>query len=182
MTTISSFPCIADQRARILILGSMPGERSLQAEQYYAHPRNAFWPIVEALLQLPADSSYQQRIEALRQHGIALWDVLANCRRQGSLDSAIEPNSIAYNNLTGLLQDCHRIERIFFNGGTAETLFRRGLRNGDIILPRPIRLQRLPSTSPANARLTPADKLAHWRQLLNYRAKPLPDTGQPTKE
>lgn len=160
------FPPLARVDAHSLILGSMPGQASLQQQRYYAHPRNAFWPIMRSLLKLPADADYQQAGEALLEHGFALWDVLASCRRPGSLDAAIQPESIKVNDFEAFLSSHSGVERLFFNGAAAQALYRRH------VLPRlPSCLQsipqlRLPSTSPAHAALTWQDKLEHWRQAL----------------
>ena len=127
MTTSSpllrAFDPIADEHAHTLILGSMPGEASLQAGQYYAHSRNLFWPIVAEVMGFSADLPYPERCAALLAHGCALWDVLAACRRRGSLDTAItdaRPNDIA-----GLLRRCPGIAAIGCNGTAAFTLLRR---------------------------------------------------------
>ena len=97
-TAVCSFPPAFRTDARVLILGSMPGEASLAAGRYYAHPRNAFWPIMGALFGAGAELPYDQRLARLNAAGVALWDVIARCRRPGSLDSAIEdsvPNDLA---------------------------------------------------------------------------------------
>src|SRR3989339_1624810 len=93
MSYIYSFPPIADARARVLILGSMPGEASLRAGEYYAHPRNHFWRMMGALTDLDPASPYAQRVEALKARRIALWDVLHGCMRTGSLDANIDKAS-----------------------------------------------------------------------------------------
>ena len=90
MSLLYSFAPIADENARILILGSMPGQASLDAGQYYAHKRNLFWPIMAELLQFDVSASYEEKTAALRAAGIALWDVLQSCKREGSLDANIE--------------------------------------------------------------------------------------------
>ena len=119
------FPPIASPDARILILGSMPGQASLAAGQYYAHPRNAFWPIMGALFGAGPELPYAQRLERLASAGIALRDVIGRCERAGSLDSAIAPASIEANDFAGLFAACPGIDHVFFNGTAAATLFRR---------------------------------------------------------
>lgn len=158
-----SFAPVLRADARVLVLGSMPGVASLAAQQYYAHPRNAFWPILAAYCGVAADADYATRIVALQDAGIALWDVLAECRRPGSLDSAIELRS-ARANAIGELLDAHpRILRVCFNGSAAAHLYRR-LR---IPTPAPVELIRLPSTSPAHAGMPLASKMHVWHQALH---------------
>ena len=156
-----SFAPIATRDARILILGSMPGQASLAAGQYYAHPRNAFWPIMATLLGFDAALDYPARTRALAAAGVAVWDVLHSCRRPGSLDSSIEAESLVVNDLAGFLADHRAIEHIYFNGSAAEKLFRKHL-GADPSIAK-LRLTRLPSTSPAHAALNFAQKLAAWR-------------------
>jgi double-stranded uracil-DNA glycosylase len=163
---IFSFPPIADPRARTLILGSMPGERSLAAGQYYAHERNAFWRIMGALIGAGPELPYARRVALLKAHGLALWDVLAACRRRGSLDSNIELTSVRVNAFPEFLARHRHIERVFFNGGTAERLFKTRVVP---LLPdqaTKLRMQRLPSTSPAHAAMRSDDKITRWRALL----------------
>jgi double-stranded uracil-DNA glycosylase len=143
----------------------MPGTASLQARQYYAHPRNAFWPIMESLLGVERTAPYAARAAALANAGIALWDVLKVCRRSGSLDSAIEPESIVANNFRRFLQRHPGIERIYFNGNTARRLYDRhvlaALSQSQQLIPR----FTLPSTSPANASFTLQEKIRAWRVI-----------------
>ncbi|MBN8442508.1 MAG: DNA-deoxyinosine glycosylase [Thauera sp.] len=160
---ICSFPPVFRADARVLILGSMPGEASLAAAQYYAHPRNAFWPIMGALFGAGAELPYAQRLARLNAAGVALWDVIARCRRPGSLDSAIARDSVEPNDFAALFAACPRISHVFFNGTTAETAFRRHVR-----LPadfRSLSFARLPSTSPAHAARDLAAKLAAWQAV-----------------
>ncbi len=163
----SAFPPILGGDPRLLILGSMPSEASLAAGRYYGHPRNAFWPIMEALLGLPAGSDYARRTEALSAQGIALWDVIAACARPGSLDADILSDSIRCNDFGMLFDEQPGIRCIAFNGGTAEREFRRRV----LPLLRPehssIERLRLPSTSPAHAGMGFEAKLAAWRQILD---------------
>ncbi|MPN33536.1 hypothetical protein SDC9_181024 [bioreactor metagenome] len=161
---LSSFAPVYREDARILILGSMPGDASLSADQYYAHPRNAFWPIMGALFGAGPEQPYADRLQRLMACGVALWDVIGNCRREGSLDSAIEPDSIVANDIPALINSCPQLTRICFNGTAAEQAFRRHIRldaNG-----RELNLRRLPSTSPAHAALGLAAKLTAWQQAL----------------
>lgn len=166
---IHGFPPVTGRDAHTLILGSMPGQASLDAGRYYAHPRNAFWPILCDLLGLDPDATYAARTRALARAGLALWDVVASCERAGSLDAAIVPGSIIANDFAGFLARHHRITRVCFNGGTAERLFRRhvlpDLRNFDATLIR------LPSTSPAHAAMTLARKRERWRVALEGSAQ-----------
>lgn len=155
-------PPVADRNARVLILGSMPGVASLRAQQYYAHPRNAFWPIMGEIAGASAALPYPKRLAALRKAGFALWDVLACCFRAGSLDSAMVGEEV--NDIAGFLRAHRRIERICFNGAKAAECFARGVDRA--LLPDGLSLHRLPSTSPAHAGMTGAAKLAAWRAAL----------------
>ena len=164
---IASFPPVADPDARLLILGSIPGRESLRQQQYYAHPRNAFWRIIGEIFGAAPDLDYAGRLELLTASGIALWDVIGNCRRSGSLASDIEPASVAVNDFARFLAAHRLISTVCFNGGTAEATFRRR------IMPtldpglRPLALHRLPSTSPAHAGMPYEEKLARWHAVLS---------------
>jgi hypoxanthine-DNA glycosylase len=161
MLTLRSFPPVVSAGCRVLILGSMPGEASLRAGQYYAHPRNAFWPIMGRLCGAGPDLAYPQRLERLLAAGIGLWDVLQSCVRAGSLDSAIR-DEVA-NDLPALFAAYPRIDRVFFNGAKAEAAF---CRLAGTLLPaeRPA-MVRLPSTSPAHASLGLEAKCRAWRVI-----------------
>lgn len=164
MSLSHGFPPVAAPGARLLILGSMPGQASLRAGQYYAHERNAFWRIMGDLLGAGPDLPYAQRLERLTAAGIALWDVIAACERAGSLDADIVRRSVAPNDF-GVFFAVHRdISRVFFNGAAAETAFRRHVLAG--LAGSSLRLARLPSTSPAHAACSYADKLAAWSAIL----------------
>jgi double-stranded uracil-DNA glycosylase len=163
----TGFPYVARPDARILILGSMPGTASLAADQYYAHARNAFWPIMGRLLGFDADRPYTERLQALQHGGVALWDVVHRCHRPGSLDADIRHDTVEANDFPAFFRSHPHVAAVFFNGRTAETLYRRhALPRLDAQcqkLPR----HALPSTSPAHAARSFADKLAAWRQILD---------------
>ena len=156
--------------ARVLILGSMPGVASLQAQCYYAHPRNAFWPIMAELCGFDAAASYEQRMAALLQRRVALWDVIERCYRPGSLDSRIEPDSVEPNDLAGLIAQMPQLQAIAFNGGTAHKLYLKhwAARVAERCGAQAPELLALPSTSPAHAALRPVQKLERWRALCAY--------------
>ena len=161
---VHSFEPVADENARVLVLGSMPGLKSLQAGQYYAHPQNRFWPFMGQLVGAGPDLPYPERCRRLARAGIALWDVLSCCERPGSLDSAIRDDTAAANDLAGFLSTHPGVRRILFNGAKAESSFTRLVLPG---LGRPdLDYRRLPSTSPANASQRAADKLTAWREAL----------------
>ncbi|MCQ8104960.1 DNA-deoxyinosine glycosylase [Methylomonas sp. SURF-2] len=165
MSDIRSFPPIAGKNARILILGSIPGKASLEAGQYYAHPRNQFWTIMAELLACGPLSDYPGKTQALLDANIALWDVMQSCYRPGSLDAAIDKSSVVANDFKSFLADHPHIRQIFFNGATAEQAFRRLVRP-DLLKPD-LHLQRLPSTSPAHAALNFQQKLECWRVIAS---------------
>lgn len=165
MSRIQGFPPIAGPQARILILGSMPSEASLKAQEYYAHPRNQFWSLMAELLGFDKSASYAERTAALEQSGIAVWDVLKSCVRKGSLDSDIDPKSLAVNDFREFFAEHRAIRKVYFNGTAAEQIFRKR------VLPDlhslQIEFMRLPSSSPANAGYSYARKLALWSRLAD---------------
>lgn len=161
MTRINSFPYVAHKDARILILGSMPGKASLNAQQYYAHPHNAFWSILSHILDIPPNTAYDRRLAAMTARGIALWDVLKSCHRKGSLDTAIKNE--CPNDFPAFFAAHPQITDILFNGKKAESAFRRHVLKS---LDRNIALHTLPSTSPANAQMNAARKCEIWTKTL----------------
>jgi hypoxanthine-DNA glycosylase len=154
---------IIDDGAEALILGNMPSVMSLGAQQYYANPRNAFWRIAGDIFGFNAVAPYEERVSALTGNGISVWDVLRSCRRVGSLDSAVEPDTMVANDFGQLFERYPGVTRVFFNGAAAEKNFNRLVR----VAPD-FRYRRLPSTSPAQT-MRYAEKLAAWRDAITAR-------------
>lgn len=164
------FPPIANKNAMILILGSMPSEESLRKQEYYGHPRNAFWKIMSRLIGFDHEQSYEKRTNKLTTNNIAVWDVLHSCERPGSLDSSIKDDTIIKNDFVAFYRNHPSIKHIFFNGIKAEKEYCKR------VLPilsnenKKIRTIRLPSTSPAMAGQTFEEKLLAWsliKQVLD---------------
>jgi len=159
------FPAISRRDAETLVLGSLPGQRSLALQQYYAHPQNAFWKLIAAIFEAEVNLPYARRVQLLTANRIALWDVLAAAERPGSLDSSIVHASALANDFAGFFRKHPRVTRVFFNGRKAEQLFRR------FVLPKlgtefaHLRYESLPSTSPAHAGMSFAKKLQRWRRI-----------------
>ncbi len=160
---IHSFVPIQDAAAKVLILGSMPGKESLKAGQYYAHPRNVFWPIMGDLIGANAALPYELRVQKLEASNIALWDVLASCKRHSSLDADIDTDSISPNDFEAFFLTHPNITHIFFNGAMAEKCFHEYVELD--WESRLLQFQRLPSTSPANASMTFSQKLNAWKAI-----------------
>jgi hypoxanthine-DNA glycosylase len=162
---VESFAPLWSPAARILVLGSMPGRASLAAAEYYAHPRNLFWPLVGTALGIDPSTPYPERCAGLVARGLALWDVCRSCERPGSLDAAIR--EVEPNDLAGLVARLPELRAVACNGQKAHELLHRHL-----LRPRPDALGgrpvlRLPSTSPANASVPAADKVRAWRRALH---------------
>lgn len=162
---LRGFPPIAAPDAQVLVLGSMPSVASLARQQYYAHPRNAFWPIMGRLYGAGPGVPYDQRRELLCAHGLAVWDVLRECLREGSLDMSIRGDSEQPNDFVAFFESHPWIHTIFFNGGKAEAAFARHVRPKLVELDREFRRVRLPSTSPAHAGRSFAEKLSAWKAV-----------------
>lgn len=159
---IRSFLPIIDKRAETLILGTMPGARSLATQEYYAHKQNAFWKIMCAVFSgSSVPEQFSEKIQLLQQHRIALWDVIDHCERVGSLDSNIK-NHIE-NDIPGLLSEFPKIKTIIFNGQQSHKFFVKkfGIIEG-------IRYEVMPSTSPAHT-MKFEQKLAIWRSALQHQ-------------
>ena len=161
---LRSFPPVARPDARILILGSMPGEESLRQRQYYAHPKNAFWAIMGRLFGAGRDLPYRRRLARLAAAKVALWDVAGECVRPGSLDSDIEHRSVVPNDFQMLFKRCPHIHAVFFNGKKSAELFhklvRPNLKGSDRLA-----FFVLPSTSPAMASLSLGEKTRRWKAV-----------------
>jgi double-stranded uracil-DNA glycosylase len=151
--------------ARVLLLGSMPGAVSLAQQQYYAHPRNAFWPIMAQLCGFALEQPYDSRLQQLHQAGVALWDVIGSCQRAGSLDSAIRDERV--NDFASVFASQPQLQIIGFNGAKAWSSFKRYVMPSGIVPPR-LKLLCLPSTSPAYAAISFEEKLQIWRQLKPF--------------
>src|SRR5690606_21140289 len=149
-TLLTGLPPSVGAECRVLVLGSMPGDASLQAAHYYAHPRNRFWPLMASLCGFAADLPYDLRMQALHEPRVGLWDVIGQCERRGSLDASIVRGSEVANPVADLLVAHRSIVAIALNGGKAAEAFRRHIASG---LPQAYRpaVFALPSTSPANA-------------------------------
>lgn len=158
-------PALRDD-ARVLVLGSMPGEASLRLQQYYGHPRNRFWPLMAELCGIDAALPYPQRIASLNAAGVALWDVLAACVRRGSLDSAIERDTEVANPIAALCARLPQLRAIALNGGKAAQAFARHVEPQlDAGTLRRLAIHRLPSTSPANASYALPQLQVAWAAL-----------------
>jgi double-stranded uracil-DNA glycosylase len=167
MTTdaLRGFAPLGGEDAGVLILGSMPGVASLQRRFYYAHPANAFWRLLADCFGEPLPQDPPACTALLLRHRIALWDVVHSCRRSGSLDSAIERDSVVANDIAGFLRQHPLVTQLFFNGGAAEQLFRRHAAAAVTALPRTVECRRLPSSSAANASWNYQRKLEAWRAV-----------------
>lgn len=161
MQASDGFPPIARVDARVLVLGSLPGQKSLSVQEYYAHPQNAFWPIMKEIFGVFGD--YDERCVSLTKNRVALWDVLQASVRPGSLDADIRLETAKANNFACFLHEHSRIERIAFNGRKAEQLFHRMVPTEHY---QNLHLTGLPSTSPAYAAMPFAGKLEAWKEGL----------------
>jgi|TARA_B110000091_G_scaffold47679_1_gene52175 TDG/mug DNA glycosylase family protein len=168
MINSTAFPFVAKPDAKILILGTMPGQKSLEENQYYAHPRNSFWPIMFKLLKTDSDLSYDDRKKLLIRNNIALWDVLKSCYREGSLDSDIEQSSIETNDFKRFFSIHKRVAVVFFNGAKAEQLFKKNSLKKLKHAQQELYFFRLPSTSSAHAARTFEQKLLQWAVIKHY--------------
>jgi hypoxanthine-DNA glycosylase len=157
-TRLHGLPPVIAPHTRLVVLGSFPSVASLEAGEYYAHPRNHFWPILSALWNLDLRAMpYARRLAAVRDHGLGIWDVYASCRRAGSLDSSIE--DARPNDLASLLRIAPKLQAFAHNGGESARAMRVTRALGLVV-------HRLPSTSPANASWSFERKLQAWRSVF----------------
>ena len=162
---LQGLPPIAGAQPTLLILGSMPSVASLQKQQYYGHPRNAFWPLLAQLNHFPLREDYALNVAEAKQRGIAVWDVIGECVRPGSLDSAIVKGSERINSIPEFLNLHPGIGRIGLNGGMAAKLFKRHCLAQ--LSAEQYQIYTLPSTSPANAAINFAEKCRRWQPLFD---------------
>ncbi|MDR3250569.1 MAG: DNA-deoxyinosine glycosylase [Tannerella sp.] len=154
-----SFAPLVSDDTEILILGSMPGDASIAAGEYYAHPRNRFWKMMATLTGEPLPVSYEEKKDLLKRHKTGLWDLAKTAKRKGSLDTNISDATV--NDIDGLLKDHPKIKAVGFNGGKAQTLFKANFRQRE-----GINYIGLPSTSPANAGISFEQICEAWGKLL----------------
>ena len=161
---VHGFAPVANVDAEVLILGTMPGPRSLTRAEYYAHPQNAFWRIIGEILGFDASVPYADRLQALRSARVGLWDVLRTCVREGASDSNIDEVGLVPNGFSEFFARHKEIRLVTFNGAKAESLYRRH------VLPQldleGKRYLRLPSTSAAHASTSFEHKLRAWREVM----------------
>lgn len=158
-TRIFSFEPVADENSRLLILGTMPSVKSLEAEFYYAHPRNAFWPILSECFGCAVPETTEEKKGMLLENGVALWDVAKSCIREGSLDTAMK--EIELNDFEAFFRKYPKIDKVLLNGGMAWSLYRRLPEK--LVRSRPC--VKMPSTSPAYT-MKYEKKLEIWKQEI----------------
>lgn len=157
---VASFPAVAGRRPKVLILGTLPGVVSLRLTQYYGHPQNKFWDLLGHVLGEDLRSlGYARRLAVLKRRGVALWDVVADAHRPGSMDASIRNER--HNDVPSFIK-AHRVKAVFFNGQAARRLYER--RFGPPAVPAFL----LPSSSPAHASVAWAAKARGWRRIRRY--------------
>ena len=161
---IEAFPPIISGNPHTLILGTMPGGKSLQANQYYAHPQNQFWKLMGDIYGAGLSVPYNERLQILKDKGVAVWDVVSACIRKGSMDSEIKKE--VPNNFEEFYNNYPSIKLVVFDSLTAEKIYNRRVLSN---LTKELKYMRVPSPSPANARMSYAAKLALWSEVLNVQ-------------
>jgi TDG/mug DNA glycosylase family protein len=169
----TGLPPIVAAGCSVLVLGSMPGEISLQRGEYYAHPRNRFWPVMARLAGVDPELDYAARVRQLTRRGIAVWDVLAHCERPGSLDTSIRRGTEVLNDFPRLFEAYPSLAVLALNGSKAAQTFRRRVLSelGPEVADR-LTLFDMPSTSPANASRSLEDLLRAWSRLAPFLSAP----------
>jgi len=165
-SSLVGLPPLSRPDASALVVGSMPGAASLAAQQYYAHPRNAFWPVMGELFGAAPSLEYPARVARLLDARVAVWDVVRACRRDGSLDSAIERDSVEPNDFAAFVAAHRDLRLVVCNGGTARAFFLRYVLPHADDAVRCLSIVQAPSTSPAHASMTLRAKTAAWRAAL----------------
>ncbi|MBN1626736.1 MAG: DNA-deoxyinosine glycosylase [Deltaproteobacteria bacterium] len=165
MNLKKGFPPKGRKDARVLILGSMPGGKSLKKREYYANPRNLFWKIMGTLFGFNEGLNYKDRINILKENKIALWDVIKSCERRGSLDTGILSKTIVENDFISFYNMYPDIRYVFFNGAKAEKEYRKRVSPWLTGINYEIRYYRLPSTSPAMNLLSFDKKMMQWLKI-----------------
>ncbi|WP_342441901.1 DNA-deoxyinosine glycosylase [Lysinibacillus sp. FSL K6-0075] len=156
---------IVDSATKVLIVGSMPGRQSLEKQQYYGNPRNHFWPIIGELLEIAIPNEYTERIALLKNNAIGLWDTIATCEREGSLDAAIRNEKP--NDFQTLFEQYPNIQLVLFNGAKALEVFKKHI---GLELLDGRAYKKMPSTSPIPGKniKTFTEKLEDWRIIQSY--------------
>lgn len=156
-----SFPPIVNQNSKILLLGTMPGEKSLKQQEYYAHGRNQFWKLIFSIFNEPFTNNYGLKTQLLLNKGIALWDVLQHCDRRGSADNNISNETP--NDFANFYQVYPLIKHVFFSSGKTELLYHTYVGKNEALT-----FHNLPSPSGANTWKTFDEKLHDWKTILSY--------------
>jgi len=168
VSLLKSFSKVANAETKVLILGSIPGRASLNEQQYYAHPQNCFWRLMEDLLQIDRTLPYAIRLAKLQASGYGLWDVIRHCHRASSLDADIVGSSVEVNDFVQFFRAYPNVRSVFFNGTKAEAIFKKQVLPLLSTASNELNFvaMRLPSTSPAHAALDYQAKLAIWSDIL----------------
>ena len=168
MDLTHGLPPIVGENVAVLILGSLPSQRSVEAQQYYAHPTNAFWRIMGALFDAGREHLYTDRLDILTANGIALWDSLAASVRRGSMDSAIDHRTAQPNDFATFFSAHSSIRLIAFNGRESQKSFLRYVAVDPEVPLQGIEQMLMPSTSAANAAMTVEEKIRAWSAMKTY--------------
>lgn len=160
-----AFPPLESDKTRVLVLGSMPSQKSLELQQYYGHPQNAFWKIMATLTGVAHDADYQQRTLALMNKGVSVWDTIASCHRPGSMDADIDTRTVSVNDFCGFFERHPTLQIVLFNGQASAKTFQKHL-GKTFLYERGLESSVMPSTSPAYAAMSLALKEEIWLRAL----------------